>query len=386
MSKGKRRKAMLALEDGRVFHGWAFGSQRDAVGEVVFNTGLTGYQEVLTDPSYKGQLVTMTYPLIGNYGINDADSESVGPQVEGFIVKEVCKYPSNWRSQMTLNDYLAKHDIPGIEGLDTRALTKHIRTAGAMRSAMSSQITNPDDLIDKARQWPGLVGQDMVRLVTCKAPYRWSEKEGIDTFWERRFNKKFSGNNHRYNVVAIDFGIKFNILRILQAFGCSVTVVPGTTSAEEILSYEPDGVFLSNGPGDPAAVTYGIQTVKGLLGKVPIFGICLGHQILGLSLGADTFKMKFGHRGSNQPVKELATGRVHITSQNHGFCIDNTTLDPQEVSITHINLNDHSLEGMALRSLSAFSVQHHPEASPGPHDSMKQLFSKFVNAMEKRNG
>ena len=382
MNKGKRRRSILALEDGTIFHGWSFGSLRDAVGEVVFNTGMSGYQEVLTDPSYKGQLVTMTYPLIGNYGVNEADVESAGPQVEGFVVKEVCKYPSNWRCQFTLDEYLSKHDVPGIEGIDTRALTKHIRTAGAMRSAISSSITNPDDLVDKARQWPGLVGQDMVKQVTCQAPYRWSEDEVLDPSWQRRFHREHGANNKGYHIIAVDFGIKYNILRIFQALGCSVTVVPGNMSAQEILDYQPNGVFLSNGPGDPAAVTYAIETVKGLIGKVPIFGICLGHQILGLSLGAETFKMKFGHRGANQPVKELATGRVHITSQNHGFCVDQASLDPQEVSISHINLNDQTLEGISVRSVPAYSVQYHPEASPGPHDSMKQLFSKFIEDMK----
>jgi len=383
MAQKKHRKAMLALEDGRVFHGWSCGSTRDAVGEVVFNTSMTGYQEILTDPSYKGQIVTMTYPLIGNYGVNEADVESRGPRVEGFVVRELCKHPSNWRAQMPLEGYMKKYGIPGIEGIDTRALTRHIRTAGAMRAALSSRTESPEELVDAARRWPGLVGRDMVRSVTCKESFAWRPEEVPGFSWDRRLGFDADRGPGPYRVIALDFGIKFNSLRILQACGCSVSVVPGTTTAREILAQGPDGVFLSNGPGDPAAVTYAIDTVRDLMGKVPIFGICLGHQILALALGGKTFKMKFGHRGANQPVKELATGRVHITSQNHGFCVEPSSLDPRDVRVTHVNLNDGTVEGIERTDGRAFSVQHHPEASPGPHDSMKSLFEKFTASMDE---
>jgi carbamoyl-phosphate synthase small subunit len=285
---------------------------------------------------------------------------------------------------MSLADYMKRNKIPGIEGIDTRALTKHIRTAGAMRAALSSRTENPDDVVDRARAWPGLVDRDMVQWVTCREPYPWPETEVLPPFWQRRMGGNTGQGKDPYRVVAMDFGIKFNILRILQTYGCSITVVPGSTSAKKILSLRPEGVFLSNGPGDPAGVPYAIETVKELIGKVPIFGICLGHQILGLALGAQTFKMKFGHRGANQPVKEVRTGRVHITSQNHGFCVDVSSLDSEEVCLTHVNLNDDTLEGVELRHAPAFSVQHHPEASPGPHESMRELFRRFESAMRER--
>ncbi len=382
MRNKNQKKAFLTLEDGRTFQGWACGAEREVVGEVVFNTSMTGYQEILTDPSYKAQIVTMTYPQIGNYGVNPEDVESQGPQVEGFVVHELWKHPSNWRSSIPLDAYLKEHDIPAIEGVDTRALTKHIRTAGAMRAVLSCDAEGPGELVEKARSWPGLVGRDMVKRVSCKEPYEWPESDTLSSFWHRRWPGGTKSREKPFRVVALDFGIKFNIARIFYTYGCSLTVVPGATPAREILSMKPDGIFLSNGPGDPAGVTYAIETVRELLGKAPVFGICLGHQILGLALGAETFKMKFGHRGANQPVKDLDTGRVYITSQNHGFCVDADTLEPGKVRITHLNLNDQTLEGMEIPSLSAFSVQHHPEASPGPHDHMQDLFEKFVCNME----
>jgi len=369
---------MLALEDGSVFRGWACGADREVDGEVVFNTSMTGYQEVLTDPSYKGQIVTMTYPLMGNCGVNPEDVESGAPQVAGFVVKEMCRRPSNWRATQPLDDYLKEHGIAALEGIDTRALTKRIRTRGDMKAALSSRIEDPDELVDRARQWPGLVGRDLVEMVTCREPYPWPAGDRLSHSWGRRPAPGGGREGAGLRVVALDFGMKRNIARILRDCGCAITVVPAFAGAGAILEREPHGVFLSNGPGDPAAVTYAIETVRGLLGKKPIFGICLGHQILALALGGRTYKMKFGHRGANQPVKETDTGRVFITSQNHGYCVDAATLDPCRVRISHVNLNDHTPEGMEIESLRAFSVQHHPEASPGPHDSMRSLFEKFV--------
>ena len=382
--KSERQRAILALEDGRVFEGWSFGASGEHSGEVVFNTSMTGYQEVLTDPSYKGQIVTMTYPLVGNYGVNEDDFESTHPQVEGFVVKESCSFPSNWRSKGSLSDYLKCHGIVGIEGVDTRALTKHIRTAGAMRGILSTEDLDPDSLVEKSRNSPAMVGSDWVKAVTCSEAYEWGEKEGTGAgLW--KWEKGQEGNpriEKKFRVVAMDFGMKYNIVRHLASRGCQVSVVPAQTSAEEILKVNPHGIFLSNGPGDPAALTYAIETVRALLGKKPIFGICLGHQLLGLAMGGKTYKLKFGHRGANQPVKNLLNGKIEITTQNHGFCVDMDTLPMGQVEITHVNLNDQSLEGMRHRRLPVFSVQYHPEASAGPHDAA-YLFDEFINLMEK---
>jgi carbamoyl-phosphate synthase small subunit len=365
-------QALLALEDGAIFWGKPFGTLGETFGEVVFNTNLTGYQEVLTDPSYKGQIVAMTYPLIGNYGLNEADLESVRPQVEGFIVKEGSKRASNWRAQYGLEEWLQRHGVVGIQGLDTRALTRHIRTRGAMRGAISATDLDPDSLLARVQASPGLIGRDLVCEVTCGGPYAWGDGEWR---WPTGYAKGIGDSRQRFCVVAYDFGIKRNILRKLVNGGCDVTVVPASTTAAAALKLNPDGIFLSNGPGDPEGVPYAIEAVRQLIGVKPIFGICLGHQILGLALGGKTYKLKFGHRGGNQPVMHLPTGKVEITAQNHGFAVDAASL-PAEVEVTHLNLNDRTVEGMCHRELPVFSVQYHPEASPGPHDSW-YLFERF---------
>ncbi len=378
---GKGQKALLALEDGAIFEGWSFGSSGEKAGEVVFNTSMTGYQEVLTDPSYKGQIVTMTYPLIGNYGINQEDIESREPKVEGFIIKENSAVFSNWRGDQSLSDYLIRHRIMGVEGMDTRAITKHIRLAGAMKAVLSTEDLNRDRLVEKARISPGLIGRDLVKEVTCKKPFPWTN--GNDSQFSPHLPRP-STTCLRPKVVVVDYGVKYNILRSLYDVNCEVTVLPASSRVETILSNHPDGILLSNGPGDPEGVTYAIETVRQLIGKKPIFGICLGHQLLGLALGGRTFKLKFGHRGVNQPVKDLKSGRVMITSQNHGFCVDPDSLDPSEVELTQINLNDQTLEGMRHQRLPIFSVQYHPEASPGPHDT-QDLFVEFVKMMERHS-
>jgi carbamoyl-phosphate synthase small subunit len=380
----ERPRAILALEDGKIFEGWSFGAEGEQWGEVVFNTSMTGYQEILTDPSYKGQIVTMTYPLIGNYGVNREDLESTHPWVEGFVVKEHCPFPSNWRAEESLGNYLRRYGIVGIEGVDTRALTKHIRTVGAMRGVLSTEDLDPDSLVEKARSSPSIVGSDWVKAVTCCEPYEWGQKEGTGAgLWEwGKRQMADSSVEKKFRVVAMDFGMKHNIVRHLASRGCQVLVVPAQTTPEDILKANPQGIFLSNGPGDPAALTYAIETVRAVLGKKPIFGICLGHQLLGLAMGGKTYKLKFGHRGANQPVKNLLNGKVEITTQNHGFCVDMDTLPVGQVEVTHINLNDRSLEGMRHRRLPIFSVQYHPEASAGPHDAA-YLFDEFITLMER---
>ncbi|MDL1955654.1 MAG: glutamine-hydrolyzing carbamoyl-phosphate synthase small subunit [Candidatus Desulfofervidus auxilii] len=372
-------KAILVLEDGTTFYGNSFTGEGEVVGEVVFNTGMTGYQEILTDPSYKGQIVTMTYPLIGNYGINEEDIESNRIHVEGFIVKEYCPFPSNWRSKKTLADYLKEAGVLGIEGIDTRALTRHIRLQGAMNGIISTKDFDIESLSNKLKAFPGLIGRDLATPVSCKHPFLWQGGKKVKVKYLSP--SVWQDSKRPYKVVAIDCGIKFNILRELEKRGCEMLVVPAKVTAKEILETKPDGIFLSNGPGDPAAVVHVIKQVKELIGKKPIFGICLGHQILGLALGGKTFKLKFGHRGINHPVKNLATGRVEITSQNHGFCVDIDSLTGKGMEITHINLNDNTLEGMRHRYLPLFSVQYHPEASPGPHDA-SYLFDEFIQMMK----
>ena len=363
--------AKLALEDGTVFTGRAFGAPGEKLGEVVFNTSMTGYQEVLTDPSYKGQIVTMTYPLIGNYGTTAADQESHGVQVEGFVVRELTRIPSNFRSHRDLDTYLKASNILGIEGIDTRALVRRLRVRGSMNGVLSSIDLSDASLVAKARAFPSMEGQDLVVKVVPDRAFEWDRKQGLGEFADHILPAR----ELQRHVVALDYGMKWNILRCLTQVGCRVTVVPGTASAEAVLRYNPDGVFLSNGPGDPAAVGYAINTVRNLIGKKPLFGICLGHQLLGLAVGAKTFKLKFGHRGANQPVLNEATGKVEITTQNHGFAVDPATL-PADVEPTHINLNDRTLEGMRHKALPVFSVQYHPEASAGPHDS-SYLFEQF---------
>jgi carbamoyl-phosphate synthase small subunit len=380
------QQALLALEDGTVFWGKSFGTPGEAFGEVVFNTNLTGYQEVLTDPSYKGQIVTMTYPLMGNYGINDDDLESRRPQVEGFIVKEGSKRASNWRAQYGLEEWLQRHGVVGIQSLDTRALTRHLRTRGAMRGAISASDLDPASLIARVQASPGLIGRDLVCEVTCDGPYTWTAGEW---HWPEGYVHDAVYPDERFRIVAYDFGIKRNILRKLVHSGCDVTVVPAQTTAAEALQLNPDGIFLSNGPGDPEGVPYAIEAVRYLIGVKPIFGICLGHQILALAFGGKTYKLKFGHRGGNQPVMHLPTQKVEITSHNHGFAVDADSL-PGTVEVTHLNLNDHTVEGMRHRELPVFSVQYHPEASPGPHDSW-YLFEWFrgllaKHAMELKTG
>ncbi|AFY44230.1 glutamine-hydrolyzing carbamoyl-phosphate synthase small subunit [Nostoc sp. PCC 7107] len=376
MSLSDAIPALLVLADGTAYRGWSFGATGTTIGEVVFNTGMTGYQEVLTDPSYCGQIVIFTYPELGNTGVNSEDEESARPQARGAIARNICHKPSNWRSTQSLPEYLKQHQVPGIYGIDTRALTRKIRTFGAMNGGISTEILDEAELLEQVQGFPNMAGLNLVKEVSTPQVYEWSEP----TIAEWEFNaENVTPGGESFTVVALDFGVKRNILRRLASYGCRVIVVPVNTTAAEILSYNPDGIFLSNGPGDPAAVTEGIATVKTLLeSEKPMFGICMGHQILGHALGAETFKLKFGHRGLNQPAG--LERRIEITSQNHSFAINPDTLPQAVVEISHLNLNDRTVAGVRHKSLPIFSVQYHPEASPGPHDA-DYLFEQFVQAM-----
>lgn len=378
LTYAKRPPAVLVLEDGTLIRGYAYGAAGETGGEVVFNTSMTGYQEVLTDPSYYGQIVTMTYPLIGNYGANEEDLESRKIQVAGFIVKEPSQIASNWRSKFSLEDWLRRQGIVGLCGIDTRALVRKLRTRGVMRGIICPAEGSEADLCAKVNAVPSMVGADLVQYVTTDKPYTWDE--ALHPY--HRQQGVVAPKPESFRVVALDFGIKHNILRHLSERVKEVHVLPAHATAEDVMKLNPDGVFLSNGPGDPEPCTYAINTVQNLLGKVPVFGICLGHQILGLALGAKTYKLKFGHRGANQPVKHIPSGKIDITSQNHGFCVDIGNLDPGQVDITHINLNDNTVEGLECKDQSCFSVQYHPEASPGPHDATHH-FDRFLQMMNR---
>jgi carbamoyl-phosphate synthase small subunit len=383
--------AILALEDGTVFHGQAFGARATACGEVCFNTSMTGYQEILTDPSYKGQIVTMTYPLIGNYGVNTQDVESWRPHVGGFVIRELSPVVSNWRADQSLHEYLEQNGIPGIQGVDTRALTKKLRVRGALNGIISTEGLSEAEALKRAREWPGLVGVDYVKEVTHKEAFAWDpQDEQSGSFQLVQHNTSVDARTNRapmppadIPIVAYDFGMKYNILRRLRQRGFKVQVVPATTPAAEAMKYKPAGIFLSNGPGDPSALGYAVQAVQDIVKTgIPVFGICLGHQLLGQAFGGKTFKLKFGHRGGNQPVKDLESGKVEITSQNHGFAVDATSL-PSDVSVNRINLNDQTVEGMRHKTKPVYCVQYHPEASPGPHDSTP-LFEEFRALIEKK--
>lgn len=381
------RPGLLALEDGSVYRGTGFGAVTTTCGEAVFNTSMTGYQEILTDPSYKAQIVAMTYPEIGNYGINDTDVESWAPHLSGFVVRELSKRTSNWRSQLSLHEYLTNNRIPGIQGIDTRYLTKKLRVQGSMKACISTESLTDEEAIARARDWEGIVGTDQVCKVTHETAFAWDPDDSLSRPWVAQ---RGADGSMQYAdelpeadipIVAMDFGIKYNILRRLRQRGFRVQVVPASATAEEILSYQPRGLFLSNGPGDPEPLEYAHATVRELIGQLPIFGICLGHQILSHALGGTTFKLKFGHRGANQPVKDLPSGKIAITSQNHGFAVDHDSFKDPEVEVTQVNLNDGTVEGIRHRSKHAFSAQYHPEASPGPRDA-EFLFDEFRGMIE----
>ena len=378
------RPAWLVLEDGTAFRGRAIGADGETFGEVVFNTSMTGYQEVLTDPSYKGQIVCMTYPHIGNYGVNEDDVESRRPWVEGFVVRELSPIASNFRSEETLDAYLARHRLIAIDGIDTRALTLKLREQGSMKSGISTTEADPERLLARVRGSADIVGADLVSHVTCEEPYEWPPAGlPVSEFAGSQVNRptRQPANPPTKHIVVLDFGIKYNTLRQMSSLGCRVSVAPAKTSAQDVLAMQPDGVLLSNGPGDPAAVTYAVETIRGLMGRVPIFGICLGHQLLGLAYGGETFKLKFGHHGGNHPVQDLATKKVEITTQNHNFAVRIESIPGRKVEVTHTNLNDGTVEGMRHKELPILSLQYHPEAAPGPHDA-RYMFQRFLDLVD----
>jgi carbamoyl-phosphate synthase small subunit len=376
-------QAILALEDGRIFRGEGYGAPGECQGEVVFNTSLTGYQEIATDPSYAGQIVVLTNPQIGNYGTNRADNEAAKPFIEGLIVREFSRVSSNWRSEQVTDEYMERYSVPVLAEIDTRALVRHLRDNGAMRGVISTASSDVEELVQKARKIPKMVGTDLAKVVSTKALYTFDESDPRNQSGDPLLPAAFEGP--KLHVVAYDFGIKKNILRMLTREGCNVTVVPAQTSAEEVLGLKPDGVFLSNGPGDPEPVEYAVKAIREMMGRVPVFGICLGHQLCGLALGGKTYKLKFGHHGGNHPVKNHVTGKVEITAHNHNFAVDPDSVNANEVELTHVDLNDNTLEGLRHKTLPLFSVQYHPEAAPGPHDS-HYLFRDFRNLMEEWKG
>jgi carbamoyl-phosphate synthase small subunit len=381
-------QAILALEDGRIFRGHGYGSLGECQGEVVFNTSLTGYQEIATDPSYAGQIVVLTNPQIGNYGTNQADNESAKPYIEGLIVREFSPISSNWRSEQVTDEYMERYSVPVLAEIDTRALVRHLRTYGVMRAVISTDVSNPDALVAKARAIRKMDGTDLARVVSTKAQYTFDEDDSLNQTGDKLLSSALDADGEfrkRLHVVAYDFGIKHNILRMLTREGCRVTVVPAETTAKDVLELKPDGVFLSNGPGDPEPVDYAVKAIRDMMGRVPVFGICLGHQLCGLALGGKTYKLKFGHHGGNHPVRNNSTGKIEITAHNHNFAVDPDSINANEVELTHVDLNDNTLEGLRHKTLPLFSVQYHPEAAPGPHDS-HYLFHDFRKMMEEWKG